>query len=300
VERVRGLERDGTREVVLTGTNLGEFGLKLTPRACFEDLLESLLKETEIERIRLSSLDPSEITPRLLSLMESHPRLCPHLHISLQSPDSTILRRMKRNYLADEVERALFAIQGTSERIERNRKIPGGIFVGMDVIAGFPGETEEIYQWTYEQFRRLPWDRLHVFPFSEREGTAATRLGGVVPVPDRKARVRRLMALSTRRLWETCQALVDGGQSLDVLVEGAVKADGPGLWASCTTANYIRVLVPFEDPESIKNTTIRVRPTALRVNDRAGDVALIATYECGALSPHDPTFLEADILSAAG
>ena len=199
---------------------------------------------------------------------------------------------MKRNYLADEVERALYAIEEVSARIEHNRKIPGGIFVGMDVIAGFPGETEEIFQWTYEQFRKLPWNRLHVFPFSEREGTAATRLDGVVPVPDRKARVRRLMAMSTRRLWETYQVIIDQGRAVEALVEGATRDGGANSWASCTTANYIRVLVPCANPESIKNTSIRVQPEELRVNDRAGDVALIATLDSGALTPRDSSFTE--------
>ena len=282
VERVRELEGQGVKEVVLTGTNLGEYGMNFDPALCFEDLLEALLSQTQIERIRISSLDPSEITPRLLGIMETESRLCPHIHISLQSPDSTILRRMKRNYREDEVNRALFAIAETSKVLERTRDLPGGIFVGMDVIAGFPGETEEIFEKTYNQFRSLPWNRLHVFPYSERQGTAAVRLDGVVPVAERKARVRKLMALSTRRLWEGYQGLVEDGRSLEVLVEGGIDTGQEIPFLSCTTANYLRVLVPFENPALLENKTVWVQPRDLQINERAGDVALFADLDTGA------------------
>ncbi|HTL11376.1 MAG TPA: radical SAM protein, partial [Bdellovibrionota bacterium] len=190
VGQVERLCAAGAREVVLTGTNIGQYGMDWSEDKSLrlEELCRALLERTSIERLRVSSLDPVEITPGLLGLMESDPRFCPHFHVSLQSPHPKILRLMKRKYGAAEVRSALESIAGL-----RTNPAP---FVGMDVITGFPGETREEFEWGLGVLDSLPWSRLHVFPYSERKGTPATRLPGSVERGERLRRAEALRALS--------------------------------------------------------------------------------------------------------
>jgi threonylcarbamoyladenosine tRNA methylthiotransferase MtaB len=179
----------GGREVVLTGVHIGDYedvrdGRKLD----LADLVEEILERTTVTRLRLSSLEPVELTPKLLSLY-SDPRLCPHFHMSIQSANSRVLSAMKRNYDARAVEVALEAIDAT---------VPGA-FVGMDVIAGFPGETESEFLDTYMRLERLPWTRLHVFPYSERPGTKAANYDGRLSRDVKALRAQRLRDLSSGR-----------------------------------------------------------------------------------------------------
>jgi len=180
--RVQDLHEMGYGEVVLTGVHIGdyEFGL--------ENLVEAVLKSTDIKRIRLSSLEPIEVSDRLLQLFDD-PRLCPHFHMSIQSAHTRVLADMKRKYTAQDVERAL---------IEIAKRVPKA-FVGMDVIVGFPGEGEEEFFETYHRLHDLPWTRLHVFPYSERPGTFALRLPNKVTGAEIHRRADRLRALSTER-----------------------------------------------------------------------------------------------------
>jgi threonylcarbamoyladenosine tRNA methylthiotransferase MtaB len=180
VQRVRELENSGVQEIVMTGVHIGDYE---DGNARLEDLIEAVLAQTTILRIRLSSLEPPELTDRLLALYASD-RLCPHFHMSIQSAQSEVLKQMKRHYSADEVERALTAIDSRVKNA----------FVGMDVIAGFPTESDEQFEETYRRLEALPWTRLHVFPYSRRPGTFAARfpvLSGAV-VKERAARLRRL------------------------------------------------------------------------------------------------------------
>ncbi len=277
IEHIRSMEAAGLQEVVLTGTALGEYGSDLGIDVGLDNLVSMILRETQLPRLRISSLDPLELTPGIRRLMATQERLCPHVHMSLQSPHSTILRRMKRHYTGDDVQDTLREIEEIGSKLETDRKLVGGIFVGMDVITGFPGETDAIFQWSYERLAQLPWSRLHVFPYSEREGTAALRLDGVVPKSERKRRVRALMDLSTERHSKHCQTVLDAKSTLPVLMEGAVRGpDGSRRWATGTTSNYLRVLVKSETPESLTNRHVIVEPTTLHVDKRAGDAALLA------------------------
>lgn len=187
VEAVQKLHADGVNEVVLTGVHIGDYHDDST-HARLEDLLEALLTQTTMPRLRLSSLEPIELTERLLSLY-SDSRLCPHFHMSIQSAQSKVLRDMKRNYSAEKVEWALCEIQN---------RVPGA-FVGMDVIVGFPGETDEEFNETVERLSRTPWTRIHVFPYSERQGTRAALSENVIPISERKRRSQVLRDLSFER-----------------------------------------------------------------------------------------------------
>jgi threonylcarbamoyladenosine tRNA methylthiotransferase MtaB len=267
ISQIRELASQGIREVVITGTNIGDYGMDWSPENTrvgipLVELFKLILDETTLERLRVSSLDPVEITPELMRLMESNPRFCPHFHVSLQSAQSRTLRMMKRKYTAVEVEKCLQSIA----------KIPGDPFVGMDIITGFPGETEEEFEKGVELLERLPWGRLHVFPYSEREGTPATRLPNSVPQHIRVKRAKRLSALSMKRLEATYQKVLDAKLPLD----GVLLEREGNEWVSGYTANYIRVLLPKGSASKMRNQIVKVMPTGIVVDQASGDVALVS------------------------
>ncbi|MES2965901.1 MAG: tRNA (N(6)-L-threonylcarbamoyladenosine(37)-C(2))-methylthiotransferase MtaB [Bdellovibrionota bacterium] len=208
--RVRELHEQGAAEVVLTGVHIGDYederaGVKLG----LAGLVTEILETTKIPRIRLSSLEPVELTPEVLALYRND-RMCPHFHMSIQSANTRVLSAMRRHYDAEAVETALNAI---------SEQIPGA-FVGMDVIAGFPGETDDEFADTYERLARLPWTRIHVFPYSERPGTKAVALEGSVPREVRMLRSQRLRALSSERLAEMARAQIGSIKKVLLLKSG--------------------------------------------------------------------------------
>lgn len=206
VQKINELSFQGIHEVVLTGVHIGDYTDDSTGKSLkLEDLLETILEKTAIPRIRLSSMEPVELSQRLFELYKD-PRLCPHFHMSIQSAQTEVLKNMRRQYTAEQVETAL-------ENIDRY--IPGA-FVGMDVIVGFPGETRAHFAETVERLERLPWTRIHVFPYSERQGTRATLMEGRVPEHERKARSRELRELSLERYKK--RALEQVGQTKPSLI----------------------------------------------------------------------------------
>lgn len=232
VADVRAAVGAGVKEVVLTAIHAADYdsgGLDFT------GLVEKVLAETSVPRLRLTSLDPAEIPDRLLSLMETNPRLCPHFHVSLQSASSRVLSGMKRGYTAAEIEDRLTAIAA---------RLPHA-YVGMDLIAGFPGETDEDFEEGYARLERLPWTRAHVFPFSVRRSTAAARLveaGFGVPENQVRMRAARLRELSDRKLAEA-QARRKGSV-MEILVEGKeAKRDGRTV-SFGHSRSYFKVVVP--------------------------------------------------------
>jgi len=264
--QINELVSQGIREVIITGTNIGDYGIEWNQT--LTHLLEMILDQTPLERLRISSLDPSEITPELITLMERNSRLCPHFHVSLQSPHSRILKLMKRNYNAADVRNCL-------ERIARMPAPVGGIFVGMDVITGFPGETEDEFEWGLNTLKELPWSRLHVFPYSERTGTPATRLPNAVPQHLRVLRARRLTQLSMERLKQNYTAVLNQCRSEGLLLESILtEKQGPGLWVSGYTPNYLRVMIPAQ--ATPRNQLIQAEPIDLMIDSKASDVALVA------------------------
>jgi threonylcarbamoyladenosine tRNA methylthiotransferase MtaB len=185
VRRVGELAAQGVKETVLTGVHIADYR---DGELVLEDLVEAILKRTSMARIRLSSLEPGEVSERLLD-MYADSRLCPHFHMSIQSANSKVLFDMKRQYTAQAVEYSLEEIA---------RRVPG-VFVGMDVIAGFPGESEDEFLDSYERLKRLPWTRLHVFPYSQRPGTWAARRQDQVHPAQIKKRAQLLRELSQER-----------------------------------------------------------------------------------------------------
>ena len=214
VTRVQELEAKNIKEIVLTGVHIGDYEDTSSGTAkTLEDLVESLLKFTTKVRFRLSSLEPIEVTTRLLDLYKDA-RLCPHFHMSIQSAETEVLKQMKRKYDAGQVQRSLELITD---------KIPN-VFIGMDVIAGFPTETDEQFEKTYSVLAATPWTRLHVFPYSERAGTRAETLPQV-KLHVRKERAAKLRELSLHRF--QAEALKQRGRIKSVLtLNGSKKSNG--------------------------------------------------------------------------
>lgn len=164
VDSVQEYYEKGVREVVLTGVHIGDYRIPDNTTKGLTELVRILLKKTKMPRIRLSSLEPIELSDELLELFTS-PRICPHFHLSIQSANSEVLQKMKRKYKAEDVEKSLINI---------NKNVPGA-FVGMDLIAGFAGESQEQFEDTYTRLKNWPWTKIHVFPYSPRRYTYAEK-----------------------------------------------------------------------------------------------------------------------------
>ncbi len=211
VSRISTLQKQGVSEVVLTGVHIGDYE---DQNWDLSGLVAAVLEKTTLPRLRLSSLEPVELTPALLELYKND-RLCPHFHMSIQSANTQTLTMMKRHYNSEHVEQALMAIKS---------QLPQA-FVGMDVIAGFPGETEDEFHDTYQRLERLPWTRLHVFPYSERPGTKAS-LMEQLPVLVRKQRAARLRELSLSRYMSMAQKQIGTFKRVMLLKNPARGAQG--------------------------------------------------------------------------
>jgi threonylcarbamoyladenosine tRNA methylthiotransferase MtaB len=214
VAQVRALARD-YREVVLTGVNLGRWGRDpQTPedrRMRLSGLLRLLLRETPVERLRVSSVEPMDFSGDLIELMAGEPRICPHVHMPLQSGSDAVLKRMKRRYRARHYEDRL---------TKASAKLPEAAF-GADVMTGFPGETEAEFRETHDFIARLPFTYLHVFTYSERPGTPAAAWPQT-PHPVRKERTRALRALAEEKNRAFRARFV--GRPLEVVTLGGARA----------------------------------------------------------------------------
>lgn len=270
VKNIRELVRNGIQEVVLTGTNIGEYGIDWAGVPKIDDLIESILTSTGIQRLRVSSLDPTEISDRLIGLMETHPNFCPHIHLSLQNIESKILKWMKRKYTAKEAESCL-------NKLASMKRKP---FVGVDYIVGFPGETDEDFQNQLERLNALFWSRLHVFPYSEREGTPATRLPGSVPVSVRKTRARILQEMSLNRLVSVYRGEERRSVLEKVLLESRVKGpDGTTNWVSGYSPEYQRVILPVLGEVDFSNQVKNIKVNRWMVDRPSGEVTWIGELQ---------------------
>jgi threonylcarbamoyladenosine tRNA methylthiotransferase MtaB len=163
VQNLKVLKGRGFKEVVLTGIHLGVYGRDLNPPFLLEALLRQLEKEGTPDRIRLSSIEPGDFSRSLITVLAQSDKVCPHLHIPIQSGDDDLLKKMNRDY-----DRSFL-----SDLVQELHRQISNLSVGADVMVGFPGETEERFRHTYELIESLPFSYLHVFPFSKRKGTPA-------------------------------------------------------------------------------------------------------------------------------
>jgi threonylcarbamoyladenosine tRNA methylthiotransferase MtaB len=236
------LGREGLREVVLTGIHLGAYGLDLQPATDLYGLLCAVLAKAPVDRIRLSSIEPVEITPRLVELVkDSDGALCRHFHIPLQSGDDAVLRRMGRPYDSARFARVIEEIAC---------RLPEAS-IGVDVIAGFPGESEEAFSNTCRLIESLPVSYLHVFPFSPRKGTPAAAFKENVPQRITKERCRVLRALGEKKRSAFYRRAIR--KKLTILIETADEKTG---LAKGWTDTYIPVTI--EDRRVAANTLIDV------------------------------------------
>lgn len=229
IGEVRSLISGGAREIVLSGINLGSYGRDLVPRVSLQSVLRRILDETPLERLRLSSIEPMDVTEDLLRFIAAAgPRIARHLHMPLQSGSNRILGAMHRWYRAEHYER----------RIELIREFLPDAAIGADVIVGFPDETKGDHRETGAFIERLSFAYLHVFSFSARPGTAAADLRGHVPPTEIRARARELRALSAAKAAE-----FRAGQSRYTQRALTLNRVGDN-WTESLTGNYLKVRIP--------------------------------------------------------
>ena len=247
VTQVAELVAAGYPEIVLTGIHIGQYGQERQPPVALLDLLRRLGEVAGLSRLRLGSLEPTELADGLVDYIARSPWICPHFHIPLQAGDNAVLTRMNRQYST-----AFYR-----DRLERIRDVLPDAAIGLDVIAGFPGETEQEFASTREFLEALPFSHLHVFPFSRRPGTPAARLSGQLPGDLIKHRAALLRAIGAEKHRTYRTRFID--QTLDVVIEDS----GRGL-----TRHYLPVQVR-RHPEGAERT-LEVRIDSLTEEGLSG------------------------------
>lgn len=226
IDEVKARVAEGYKEVILTGTRIGSY----EQDGDLGTLVERILGESEVQRLRLSSLEPRDLTPGLLNLWGDS-RLCPHVHLPLQSGCDTVLQRMGRAYDTADYERAAALAR---------EAIPN-LALTTDVMVGFPGESEEEFEASYRFCERMGFAAMHVFPYSARPGTRAARMGDRVGDSEKKRRCQFMLNLARRSSQRFREQFV--GRSMNVLWEGSKNSIWFGL-----TENYMRVFLPEQKP----------------------------------------------------
>ena len=253
VKNVKEIISNGIKEIVLTGINLGDFGKQKSgnpkTKENFLKLIKTLDKIDGVERFRVSSIEPNLLTDEIISFISNSNRFVPHFHIPLQSGSDEILKKMRRRYKTD-----LYR-----SRVDLIRKLMPNASIGVDVIVGFPGETDEMFLETYDFINKLDISYLHVFSYSERENTKAIELDGVVPKKTRNKRSKLLRLLSASKKISFYKKNI--GTDYNVLFESENKN---GLIEGYTE-NYIRVRKNWN-----KNLVGRIRKVKIEKVDSEG------------------------------
>ena len=218
------LAKEGFKEIIIIGINLGVYGEDIPGNGDFETLLDEISKVDGIERIRIGSMYPDKISDRFIELMKNNAKLMPHLHISLQSCDDEILKAMNRNYDSQLIKERLLKLKNTVENIEYTA----------DVIVGFPGENEKNFENTVSVIKEVGFSDLHIFQYSDRENTAASRLPEKVDSKTKKARAEKLENLKVNMQKLLGERYV--GKTMEVLVEETKNGNTYGY-----SRNYIKV-----------------------------------------------------------
>lgn len=249
VGRVQEIVKTGVQEIVLTGVNLGDFGIdpeswKHTSR--FIDLARELEKVEGLNRIRISSIEPNLTTDEVIELVSKSPSFMPHFHLPLQSGSDVLLKAMRRRYM-----RQLY-----KDRVEKIKTLMPHACIGVDVIVGFPGETEELFLETYKFLNELPISYLHVFTYSERNNTPANLMSGKVDMSIRKQRNKMLRQLSIKKQRAFYESQLNS--VWPVLFE-TENHDG---WMYGYSSNYIRVVAPYN--ETLINAIVNCRIAGLQ------------------------------------
>ena len=256
IEKVLGLiekiAANGVKEIVLTGVNIGDFGIQQGKRVeTFFDLVKAIEEKSSIERFRISSIEPNLLTPEMISFLATSKRFVPHFHIPLQSGSNAVLRLMKRRY-----QRELY-----QDRVALIRSVMPNACIGVDVIVGHPGETPELFLETYQFLNELEISYLHVFPYSERANTYAVDIKSKVDGMQKAERSKMLHILSNKKRHAFYEGQL-GKTGLVLFEESSENGQMEGF-----SENYVRVSVPY-DPLLI-NT---IQPVRYKSFAESGDV----------------------------
>lgn len=227
IEEANALSAAGYREIVLSGINLGRWGRDLQPAQRFEQLLRALLEHTDIQKVRISSVEPMDWSDDLIALTAGSPRVAKHAHVPLQSGSDRILRRMHRKYRPWHY----------AEKIRKIREAMPDAAIGADVMVGFPGETDELFEESRDFIERLPFTYLHVFTYSSRPGTPSAAMPDQVPVHVARERNRVLRELAAHKNLEFRRSFA--GRTLAVIT---LQHGGEG-WTEALSDNYLKIRV---------------------------------------------------------
>jgi len=232
LREVNALVSAGYREIVISGINLGRWGRDFDRPSRFEDLLKSILAQTNIERVRVSSVEPMDWSDELIDLVAGSPRICKHAHLPLQSGSDRVLRMMHRKYRPWHY----------AERIEKIRAAMPDAAIGADVMVGFPGETEELFEESRDFIENLPVTYLHVFTYSSRPGTAAAAMPGHVPVQVARQRNEILRELIARKNLAFRESFI--GKRLEAITLGARQPSH----TEALTNNFVKLQIAESHP----------------------------------------------------
>ncbi|MCR2803193.1 tRNA (N(6)-L-threonylcarbamoyladenosine(37)-C(2))-methylthiotransferase MtaB [Paenibacillus soyae] len=270
LEQAKALVAAGYKEIVLTGIHTGGYGDDME-NYNLTSLLWDLDKVEGLERIRISSIEASQIDDAMIEVLNKSSKMCRHLHIPLQAGENSVLKRMRRKYTTEEF----------AAKIKRLHEAMPGVAITTDVIVGFPGETEEMFESGYRFMEELGFAEMHVFPYSKRTGTPAARMEDQVDEEIKNERVHKLIDLSEKMQLQYAKKYV--GAVLDVIPERDYKgAPGQGLVMGYTD-NYLQVV--FDGTEDMIGKLCRVKITEAGVNECRGQFIRVLESQVEAAKP---------------
>ncbi len=258
IEDIKLLHEQGIQEVVLAGVHLGGYGSDIQRN--LKELIEAVLDNTRIPRIRLGSLEPWDLPTGFWQLF-SNPRLMPHLHLPLQSGANSVLRRMARRC----------RIEQFAELVKEAREQVADFNITTDIIVGFPGETAEEWRQTQQAVEQLAFGHIHIFAYSAREGTKAAHLPEQLDRDIKRGRSQQLHLLAGKSRYSVLRKNI--GRVFEVLIEGKSKSASPGQskWSGYTP-NYLRINIEADESAELENQLITVRATAINAD---GDALIV-------------------------
>ncbi|NBD22874.1 tRNA (N(6)-L-threonylcarbamoyladenosine(37)-C(2))-methylthiotransferase MtaB [Paenibacillus glycinis] len=260
LDQARQLVAAGYKEIVLTGIHTGGYGDDMENYR-LTDLLWDLDAIEGLERIRISSIEASQIDDRMIDVLNRSSKMCRHLHIPLQAGDNDVLKRMRRKYTVEQF----------AEKIRLLHEAMPGVAITTDVIVGFPGETEEMYRNGFDFMEKLGFAEMHVFPYSKRTGTPAARMDDQVDEDVKNERVHQLIDLSERMQLKYAEKYV--GEVLDVIPERAFNGASGEAKVMGYSDNYIQIA--FDGAESLIGQLCRVKVTQAGVNECQGQLVRV-------------------------
>lgn len=282
ISQAEQLVKAGYKEIVLTGIHTGGYGDDME-NFDLADLIMELDKVEGLERIRISSIEASQIDDKMIDVLNRSSKMCRHLHIPLQAGENSVLKRMRRKYTTEEF----------AAKIKRLHEALPGVAITTDVIVGFPGETEEMFEEGFRFMQDIAFSEMHVFPYSKRTGTPAARMEDQVDEEVKNVRVHKLIELSERMQLDYAKKCV--GEVVDVIPERDYKgAPGTGLVMGYSD-NYLQIV--FEGTESLIGQLCRVKITEAGVNECRGQLVRVLDNDTSSVRHDvDAALLEAKAL----